>query len=214
MMWSRLTPPWRACLEEAWAACCAGSIPIGSVITDPQGLIVARGRNRWHEKSGEAGTIFGSPIAHAEINALQALDYDRADRYEYSLYSTTEPCPLCIGALYMAGIRSLFFAARDPYAGSTNLLGTTPYMRRKRVVVNGPQDVEFETLVNALYVGSELLKNPSPSHASLVLLREQQLCAVTLGSRLVGTGLLRDWMTERIPTADMVDRALTLNADC
>lgn len=214
MMWSRLTPPWRACLEEAWAACCAGSIPIGAVITDPQGQIVARGRNRWYETSGEAGALFGSPIAHAEINALQKLDYSRADRYEYSLYSTTEPCPLCMGALYMANIRSLFFAARDPYAGSTNLLGATPYLRRKRVVVNGPQDIEFETLVNGLYVGSELIKNPAHSHASLAILRDQQPCAVTLGSRLVGTGLLREWIAACIPAAEMVDRALTLNADC
>jgi tRNA(Arg) A34 adenosine deaminase TadA len=213
MMWSRLTLPWRACLEEAWAACCAGSIPIGAIITNRQGQIVARGRNRLNETQGEAGSLFGSPLAHAEINALLGIDYSGAVRYECTLYSTTEPCPLCMGALYMAGIRSLYFAARDPYAGSTDLIGATPYMRRKQVQVNGPQDLEFETLVNALYVGSELLKNPSPTHASLAVFREQQPRAVTLGSRLAGTGLLREWIAEKIPAEKMVDRALTLNAD-
>ena len=46
MMWQSLSQPWRACLEEAWTAYRAGSVPIGAAITDGAGRVVARGRNR------------------------------------------------------------------------------------------------------------------------------------------------------------------------
>ncbi len=213
-MWDDLIPAWRACLEEAWAACCSGSLPIGAIITDADGQIVARGRNRWHDTKGKPGAVFGSRLAHAELNALLAFDFNGLNRFECSLYTTTEPCPLCMGAIYMAGMRSLFFAARDPYAGSTNLLGTTPYLSRKPVVVNGPLDRHMEILVNGLYVGSELLRGPVTHHPSLDILRETQPCAVTLGSRLAGTGLLREWIDECIPVDDMVRRAVLLIGNC
>lgn len=213
-MWNHLIPAWQACLEEAWAACCSGSLPIGAVITNAAGEIVSRGRNRWHENQGDPGTVFGSRLAHAELNALLAFDFNGQDRFECSLYTTTEPCPLCMGALYMAGMRSVSFAARDPYAGSTNLLGTTPYMSRKPVIVNGPLDRDLEILINGLYVGCEMLRGPIPNHPSLDMLREAQPCAVNLGSRLAGMGLLRQWMNECIPVQLLVERALLLVGDC
>jgi len=45
-LWEGLDLPWQACVAEAWAAFCAGSLPIGAVIADAQGAIFARGRNR------------------------------------------------------------------------------------------------------------------------------------------------------------------------
>ncbi|MEX2534009.1 MAG: integrase core domain-containing protein [Trueperaceae bacterium] len=45
-----LTKPWQACLSLAWEAYCAGSLPIGAIITDDQGKILARGRNRLAEQ--------------------------------------------------------------------------------------------------------------------------------------------------------------------
>ena len=49
------------------------------------------------------------------------------------VYTTTEPCPLCMGALYMSGVRGLRFTSRDPWAGSANLLGTTQVCGPERV---------------------------------------------------------------------------------
>jgi tRNA(adenine34) deaminase len=63
-----------------------------------------------------------------------------------------EPCPLCMGAIYMMGIRHLHYAARDSYAGSTNLLGTTPYMMKKEIHVFGPADSDLEKALIALVV--------------------------------------------------------------
>jgi len=44
--WDRLSLPWQACLEEAWSAYCASTIPIGAVVVDADGRILSRGRNR------------------------------------------------------------------------------------------------------------------------------------------------------------------------
>ena len=49
-LWNDLLHPWQICVEEAWTAYCAGSIPIGAAILDPTGLLVARGHNRIHAR--------------------------------------------------------------------------------------------------------------------------------------------------------------------
>lgn len=97
--WTSLAEPWQICLEEAWTAYCAGSLPIGAAVVDRAGWIVARGRNRIHEDEAEGGHLRGHRLAHAEMNALVALDYRAIDPRDCILYTTTEPCPLCTGAI-------------------------------------------------------------------------------------------------------------------
>src|SRR3712207_6636407 len=103
-MWEALSEPWRASIDQAWESYCAGSLPIGAVVTDAQGRILATGRSRREEDSGPPGAIFGHKLAHAEINALLALDLGRYDPRMCVLYTTTEPCPLCAGALRMSNV--------------------------------------------------------------------------------------------------------------
>jgi hypothetical protein len=67
-----------------------------------------------------------------------------------------EPCPLCMGAFYMSSVRTLHFAARDPYAGSTNLLGTTPYLSRKPIRVIVPPSRALEISLIAMMVETEI----------------------------------------------------------
>lgn len=151
-MWATLSPPWHACLEEAWASSCAGSIPVGAVVTDAAGQILARARNRTFERDGERAPFQLNPLAHAEVGALSAVDYADIDPHTCVLYTSQEPCPLCVGALYMSGVREVRFAGRDPYAGSTDLLGATPYLRRKPVHVVPPASAVLESVVTALTV--------------------------------------------------------------
>ena len=113
-MWETLTEPWRTCVDLAWEAYRAASLPIGAVVTDVDGNVLSRGRNRIHERSGESGTLFGHKLAHAEVNALVTLDYDLHDPRACDLYTTTEPCPLCVGALRMADVAELRYASRNP----------------------------------------------------------------------------------------------------
>jgi tRNA(Arg) A34 adenosine deaminase TadA len=155
-MWENLSLPWRAALEMAWEAYCAGTIPIGAVVADAEGNIVSRGRNRILDTSAPQGQIYDDMLAHAEINALLALKLDQERRHEAALYTTMEPCPLCMGAFYMSSVRTIHFAARDPYAGSTNLLGTTPYLSRKPIRVAAPFDAALETSLIAMMAETEI----------------------------------------------------------
>lgn len=147
-MWDRLSPPWQACVEQAWISFCNKSLPIGAVVTDRDGKILSVGRNQIYDQAaGEPGHLKGIPLAHAEMNALIALDYERIDPRSTILYTTSEPCPLCIGGLYMSGVGELRYASRDPYTGSVELLETTAYLKMKEIRVVGPEDPAFEHIL-------------------------------------------------------------------
>lgn len=106
-----LPEPMRLALEEAAAAARVGEVPVGAVVT--RGAeIVASGRNRMRTGS--------DPTAHAEIVALREaavrLDTSRLDQCD--LWVTLEPCAMCAGAIALARIRRLYFAASDPKGGA------------------------------------------------------------------------------------------------
>jgi tRNA(adenine34) deaminase len=73
VLWDDLSEPWRACVQEAWAAYCGGSVPIGAAITDCAGRTIARGRNCMYEADVEGYPLSGNRTAHAEMNALLGL---------------------------------------------------------------------------------------------------------------------------------------------
>lgn len=152
-LWASLEQPWRECLREAWEAYKAGAYPFGAVVVDPQGQVVARGRNRIRHEAP-------NPLAHAELDALMTFDYTHLNPRPCTLYALVEPCPLCMGALYMSGVRRLKFACRDPVAGSSNMLGTTPYLSRKPVVATGPGTAEVA--VAAIAAGVAGAAGPAP----------------------------------------------------
>lgn len=103
----------RIALDEARLAGRAGDIPIGAVVLDATGSVVARGRNAREARS--------DPTAHAEIDALrlaaQALGSWRLDGC--TLVVTLEPCPMCAGAVVMSRIERLVFGAwNDEYGAA------------------------------------------------------------------------------------------------
>ena len=200
----KIEGPWLVCLEEAWAAYCAGSLPIGACVVDAEGNILARGRNRIMESQAEARYACDNTLAHAELNALLALNVDRQTRHAASLYTTTEPCPLCLGAFYMSSVRTLYYAAREPFAGSTNLLGTTPYLSRKPIKVYAPADPELEILITALAVEFELADGVFPTSAVLQSWRQVIPAGVRLGEQLHQSGELRRMRSEGWTAKQMV----------
>ena len=98
-----LAEPWRVALAEAWDAYAAGTVPVGAVVVDVAGRVVCRGRNRVLD-SAVAGQIGRSRLAHAEVNALLGLAGTTLDPRGLALYTTLEPCPLCVGAIVMANV--------------------------------------------------------------------------------------------------------------
>jgi tRNA(adenine34) deaminase len=158
---AKLSAPWKASWEQAWQAYCDETVPIGAVIVDSTGKILAKGRNRTFGKPPkDSRQIHNNPLAHAEINALLTLDFDEIDPYSCSLYTTVEPCPLCIGAICMSKIKEIHYGARDPWGGSTNLLQATPYLRKRRIKAFGLDNIEFETAILSLQIDFSLRYMP------------------------------------------------------
>jgi len=85
----------------------AGEVPVGAVILDSKGEVLAEASN--------APIRLKDPSAHAEMLAIRAAALKLGDyRLEgTTLYSTLEPCPMCAGALVNARIARLVFGARD-----------------------------------------------------------------------------------------------------
>jgi tRNA(Arg) A34 adenosine deaminase TadA len=119
--WHTLGAPWRAAFELAWEAFGAGTIPVGAVVTDADGTVLARGRNRITESSAPERQIFGSRVAHAEINALVQLGMGRR-YFDCTLWTTLEPCAQCIAAAWISTIGRVEFAAPDIYGGASKLI--------------------------------------------------------------------------------------------
>ena len=90
----------------------AGDVPVGCVITDRDGNVIGRGRNR-REENGDA-------TAHAEIEAIREACKALGDwRLEdCAITVTLEPCPMCAGAIINARIPSVVYGAKEPIFGS------------------------------------------------------------------------------------------------
>ena len=124
----------RMALEEAHAAAESGDVPIGAVITGPDGHLLARGRNRRE--------LDQDPTAHAEIDALRAAARARNDWHlnGCTLYVTLEPCPMCAGALVNARIARVVYGCADPKAGAVDTLfsiGRDPRLNHRFEVRGG-----------------------------------------------------------------------------
>ena len=109
-------PAMRAALEEAVAAQGTGDVPVGAVVLDASGGVIARGRNR-READGD-------PTAHAEIVAIRAAARSAGQwRLDgLTLVVTLEPCTMCAGAITAARLGRVVFGAADPRAGAVGSL--------------------------------------------------------------------------------------------
>ncbi len=115
MKWLRLRQPKRftqaqieaymmAALEAAKSAQKNGGVPIGAVlVSNYSGEIAATGGSLVHAQH--------DPSAHAEINAIRELSHRlrRDDLYNYSLFSTLEPCHMCLSAAAWARIHRVYY---------------------------------------------------------------------------------------------------------
>jgi tRNA(Arg) A34 adenosine deaminase TadA len=108
----QLVEPWQLALENAWTSFRDGNSPIGAVIVDVTGTVVASGRSRRLSAHDGPGRLAGTNIAHAELNALTALP--RADYSDHVLYTTLRPCFLCTAAVVHSRVGHVSFAGDDP----------------------------------------------------------------------------------------------------
>ncbi len=107
--------------ENAWAL---GEVPVGAVIVDREGVLLAAAHNR--------PIAACDPSAHAEIEALRRA-CGRIGNYRLlnsTLYVTIEPCVMCMGAIVHARVERVVFGAPDPRWGAAGSLYDLPGDRR------------------------------------------------------------------------------------
>ncbi|WNI16508.1 nucleoside deaminase [Actinacidiphila sp. ITFR-21] len=106
----------RIALAEAEHAPLTGDVPVGAVVLDPDGSVIARARNE-REATGD-------PTAHAEVLAIRraAARLGRWRLTGCTLAVTLEPCTMCAGAIVLSRLDRVVYAAPDPKAGAAGSL--------------------------------------------------------------------------------------------
>jgi len=110
-------------LREAERSLAESNLPVGAAIVH-RGKLIATGRNRNDTRH--------THLTHAEMEAMRACEaYLYAHKQECELYTTLEPCMMCLGAIINFRFRRLVIAAPDRSYGALGLLGSSaPYMAR------------------------------------------------------------------------------------
>ncbi len=112
---------WMSCaLNLAKEAGEAGEVPVGAVIVDDTGKLIAEAANR-RERDKD-------PTAHAEILALRAAGKALQNWHlnHCTLYVTLEPCPMCTGAIILARLGLLVYGVDDPKTGTIRTVANIP----------------------------------------------------------------------------------------
>jgi tRNA(adenine34) deaminase len=110
-------------LKEAEEAGKRGDRPIGAVIVHNR-TIISRGSNRINTMDSE--------LAHAEINAMNlCASYLRKYARECILYTTVEPCMMCLSTISLANIRNVVFAVEDKYLDMSHFINSNPYIKKR-----------------------------------------------------------------------------------
>ena len=142
-----LPPPMRRALDLAAAAAAAGEVPVGAVITC-EGEIVA--------EAGNAMRGSMDPTAHAEMVAIRAaaVKLGRARLDGCQLWVSLEPCAMCAGAVALARIDTLHFAAEDPKGGGVihgARVFAQPTCHHRPEVLSGLGEEEAGALLKAFF---------------------------------------------------------------
>ncbi len=134
-------------LQLAAEAAEEGEVPIGAVAVK-EGRILGKGRNRTE--------ALNDPTAHAEMEAITAAANALGDKKlnGVTLYVTLEPCAMCAGALVLARVERVVFAAEDPKAGacgSLMRLHDDPRLNHRFLITSGVMEEESNALLRRFF---------------------------------------------------------------
>ncbi|WP_295312690.1 nucleoside deaminase [Roseobacter sp.] len=136
-------------LSEARAAAKRDEVPVGAVVADAQGRVIAAAGNRTRE--------LNDPTAHAEVLAIRAacasLGSERLTGCD--LYVTLEPCPMCAAAISAARIARLYYGADDPKSGGVAQgprIFSHPQCHHAPEVYDGIAAEESEVMLRAFFL--------------------------------------------------------------
>jgi tRNA(adenine34) deaminase len=135
-------------IAEAVKAGQIEEVPIGAVLVDATGEVVARAHNETITRK--------DPSAHAEMLAIRAA-CGRIDNYRLTgmrIYSTIEPCLMCMGAIIHARLAEVVYGARDPRwgaAGSLYDFSSDPRLNHQLRIVAGVNAEKCANMMRAFF---------------------------------------------------------------
>lgn len=140
-------------LALASAAGERGEVPVGAVVLDPSGRMVTESVN--------AREAEHDPTGHAEIRALRAAGAELGNSHldGCTLVVTLEPCTMCAGAIQLARLQRVVFAAWEPKTGACGSMRDVlrdPRANHQVEVVPGLHQAESETLLREFFSGLRL----------------------------------------------------------
>ena len=143
-------PPMEIALREARAAAARGEVPVGAVVTDAAGSVLARAGNEVEARR--------DPSAHAEMLALRAAATAAGDKVlpAATLWVTLEPCAMCAAAASFFRVRRVVFGAYDPKGGGVEhgpRLFAQPTCHHAPEVVGGVRETEAAALLRDFFAG-------------------------------------------------------------
>jgi tRNA(Arg) A34 adenosine deaminase TadA len=134
----------------ARAAAALGEVPVGAVVSNAAGAVIAHAANRTEQDE--------DPSAHAELLALQAAAVARGTKYlaDCTLTVTLEPCAMCAGAIAAFRVGKLVFGAYDPKSGAVEhgpRVFSHATTHHKPEVIGGVRDSECAALLAEFFAG-------------------------------------------------------------
>lgn len=154
--WAGLDQAWQEAFRQAWQALRAGNIGVGAVVTTAEGSMVHASRNRVADAEGPAGEVYGSSLAHAEMNVLARLPFRHPK--ELILTTTLQPCLQCAAAIRFGPVGLVRVAGADVlWEGSHDFTRHSGWAgRRPPVPMEGPRGDQigaFGTLISRFGLG-------------------------------------------------------------
>jgi tRNA(Arg) A34 adenosine deaminase TadA len=140
--------PMDIALEEARRAAAAGEVPVGAVLTDAAGVVLAVAGNRTEAKE--------DPAAHAEMLVLAQARAARGGKYlaDCTLTVTLEPCAMCAGAIAAFRVKKVVFGAYDPKTGAVEhgpRVFSHATTHHKPEVIGGVRDSDCSALLKEFF---------------------------------------------------------------
>ncbi len=201
MRFRELDKEWQRVFELSWQSYCEGNLPIGAIITDDDGNILSVGRNHYITTK----RFPNCKVDHAETECIQQLDIQKyPDLKSYTLYTSMEPCPMCIGTIIMSNLKRVRVAARDAWAGASDICIKNAYANKKAVEVVFADD--FLANMQIAWQGSVELKRNGSDCEVYKSFMEMYPVGASAAYKLYSEGIADKFIDDRATAEQMFDR--------
>lgn len=140
---------------QAECAFALGEVPVGAVVVDAYGTIIARAHNRAEQLHTQA--------AHAEIEALSIAGKKRNDwrLNDCWLYVTLEPCVMCMGMIRLSRLKGIAYGASSPLFGyKLDNSHYSPVYQNDMLIVSGLHTEKISTLLQCFFKQQRMQGEP------------------------------------------------------